>query len=528
MTLQSATLPLMSLLPLLLFVTVAATAGAQPACRTRLRPFDGAGEIRRRADELTTGVRAGLGILRSPVTCITDGLSNDVRSLPLFNRILPDIRLGYAGGLPDSRGDGSLWSGRGTSVLIRGGFSFDWRFVHLAAVPELWYSANHPFDVLPGLDSTRSSLASPFYAGDYSLDYPSRMGRLPVAELSAGQSALWISAGPVDIGWSAGNIWWGAGVRDALFLGPTAPGIPRLFARTPRAIETVLGKFSGEYFLGILTESRFFDRDANNDRRSLTAGAITWSPRNTDAAVVGIARGIARLAPPDAALAGRVGDVFLPVGIGDGDQLVAFFARYALPRSGLRAYLELARARTTNNPRDILTVPSEGLAYQVGVEQLIRRPTANWMFLFEAMNLEQGVDVVERPPRDFYSGEGTPHGWTQRGQLLGAGIGPGSQSQWISADRIAPTWSAGVYTERVRWNNDALFRQYLPYANRHDVSVRLGARGSFRRMGYDIVVDASIGNRLNYLFQNNEFIPSYRTVDVSVPQLRLTLSPVVR
>lgn len=516
----------MRISPLTLLLALASTAGAQPACRTQLQPFDGAGELRRRAAELTTGVRAGFGVLRSPVACVSD--STPRGGPAAFRLVAPHIRVDFADALPDSRADGALWAGRGASALFRAGFTLDWDALHLALIPEVWYAANRAFDALPGLDSTRSSFASPFNAGPYTLDLPSRMGRLPLLEASLGQSAFWVEAGPAEFGWSTSNVWWGAGVRDALFIGPTAAGIPRVFVRTAHPIDTRLGRFGGEVFLGLLSESRYFDRDTRNDRRSLSAAALTWSPSNTDAVVLGIARGVMKLAPDDSTLGRRLADALLPLPTGEGDQVTAFFARYALPKSGLRAYAELARARTTTNLRDFLTVPNEGVAYQVGVERLVRRQRASWMFLMEAMNLEQGVDVQERPPRDFYSGNGTPHGWTQRGQLLGAGIGPGGQSQWLSADRVAARWSAGVYAERVRWNNDALYRQYLPYANRHDVSLRLGARAGLRRLGYDVVLDASWGNRLNYLFQNNEFIPTYRTVDVRVPQLHLTLSPVAR
>lgn len=516
----------MRISPLTLLLALASTALAQPACRATLQPFDGAGELRRRADELTTGVRAGFGILRSPLTCLHD--STAVSRKTTFRLVAPDVHVGLAGGLPDSRGDGALWAGRGLSALLRSGVTLDWDVLHLAFIPEIWYTANRAFDALPGLDSTRSSFSSPFNAKPWSLDLPSRMGRSPLTELSLGQSAFWVEAGKAEFGWSSSNLWWGTGVRDALFIGPTAAGIPRLFVRTSQPLETIAGRLSGEFFFGLLTESRFFDRDAGNDRRSLSAVAFTWSPPNTDAVVLGVARGVMKLAPDDSTLGRRFADALLPLRAGKGDQVTAFFARYALPKSGLRAYAELARARTTTTLRNFLTVPNEGVAYQVGIEKLVRRARANWLFLVEAMNLEQGVDVQERPPRDFYSGDGAPQGWTQRGQLLGAGIGPGGQSQWLSADRIASRWSAGLYAERVRWNNDALYRQYLPYANRHDVSLRLGARAGFRRFGYDAMLDASWGNRLNYLFQNNEFLPEYRTVDVRVPQLHLTLSPVLR
>jgi hypothetical protein len=489
----------MRLLPLGLCLALATSIGAQPACRTQRQPLVGAGELHRRADELTSGVRPDYGVLRSTVACLRD--STTQREKATFRPVLPDLRVALSGGLPDSRADGALWAGRGVSVLVGGGFTLDWDALHVALIPEVWYTANRPFDFLPGLDSTRSSLASPFNVGPYSLDLPSRMGHEPVTELSLGQSAFWIGAGAVDIGVSSGNIWWGAGVRDALFIGPTSAGIPRIFVRTPRPLQTRYGRWAGEFFAGILTESRYFDRNAGNDRRSLGAGALTWSPPTTNDFLLGVAHG---------------------------RPISAVFARYLIPASGLRTYIELARSRTGSTVDDFFTVPNEGLVYQLGVEKLVRQPRANWLFLVEAMNLEQGTDVQERPQRDFYSGTDVAQGWTQRGQLLGAGIGPGGQSQFVSADRMAKHWTVGLFAERVRWNNDALYRQYLPYANRHDVSLRLGARAGFRRMGYDVSIDASWGKRLNYLFQNNEFLPSYRTVDVSVPQLHLTFSPVVR
>lgn len=507
-------------------LVLALPAQAQPSCRTTVAPFGNAGELRRRAEELTAGSRADVSILRSTILCLRD--TTDTSQGPRVGFVRPDLRLVANGGLPDSRADGALWAGRGLSSLVRLGVTLDWQDFHIAFVPEFWTSANRPFDVQPALDTARSSLSSPFNAGRYSLDLPSRMGRDAATEFSPGQTAFWFSAGPVDLGWSSSNLWWGTGVRDALFVGPSAAGVPRVFARTPHPVRTPLGRLSGELFLGVLSESRFFDRLTVNDRRSLSAAAITWSPTNTDGVVLGLARGVTKVVPRDSTYGQRLFDAFVSLREGAGDQLTTLFARYKLPRSGLRAYAEIARARTTSGLRDILTVPNEGIAYQVGVERLVRRTAVNWLFLAEAMNLEQGVDVKERPPRDFYSGDGTPQGWTQRGQLLGAGIGPGAQSQWLSADRLSRIWSLGLYAERVRWNNDALYRQYLPYANRHDVTLRLGARAGIRRFGYDMMLDASWGNRINYLFQNNEFIPSYRTVDVRVPQLHVTVSPVQR
>ncbi len=499
-------------------------AHAQGPCRTGLVPFDGAGELRRQVHELQRGVRLDAGVLRMSVTCRADSA---MRSLSL-GLVAPDVRLIQSDGVPDSRGDGAAWAGRGTSALLRMGWTLDWSVMHIAVVPEIWTSQNRPFDLLPGTDRSRVSLASPFYVGRNSLDLPSRMGRNQTTEFSPGQSTAWLEFRAVAVGWSSGNVWWGSGVRDALFIGPNAPGVPRVFTRTTRPVATPMGRLSAEYFFGYLTESRFFDLDPSNDRRSISAASVAWSPPHSDAFAIGVARGVIRRSPDRTVRFGRaMADVFSPAQSGPIDQLVSLFTRVAFPRSGLRAYGELARAIPISL-RDILTAPNEGLAYQVGVQRLVRRRNASWLLHAEATNVEQGLTVAERPGRDFYSGTATPQGWTQRGQLLGAGIGPGGQSQWVAIDRLASRWSLGLYGERVRWNNDAFYRQFLPYPNRHDVSLRTGVRAGVRAVGYDASMDVSWGRRINYLFQNSTFLPNYRTVDVRIPQLRLSFTPITR
>jgi len=487
-------------------------------------PFDGAGELRRQVEELQRGVRADAGVLRMSVTCRADSTA---RRLSL-GVLAPDFRLVQSDGVPDSRGDGAVWAGRGSSALLRLGVTLDWSVLHVAMVPEIWTSQNRQFDLLPSTDPSRVSLASPFYVGRNSLDLPSRMGRDQATEFSPGQSTAWVELKGVAAGWSSGNLWWGSGVRDALFIGPNAPGIPRVFARTTRPLATPIGRLSAEYFFGYLTESRYFDLDPSNDRRTISAATLAWSPRRSDAFTVGVARGAIRRSPDSTVRIGRaMADALYPTQSGSIDQLVSLFTRAAFPRSGVRAYGELARAIPLSL-RDVLTAPNEGLAYQVGVQKLVRRPRANWMLHAEAMNLEYGLTVAERPGHDFYSGTATPQGWTQRGQLLGAGIGPGGQAQWVAVDRLTSRWSLGMYGERVRWNNDAFYRQFLPYPNRHDVSLKAGLRAGLRAIGYDASLDVSWGRRINYLFQNATFLPSYRTVDVRIPQLRLAFTPISR
>ena len=447
----------------------------------------------------------------------------------------PSVQLVAAEGIPESRSDGALWAGRGLSTLVRMGAAFQAGPLHLALAPELWGSANRPYDLLRSTalmdDSTRwaprSPLASPFYYGPHTLDLPSRLGVLPLRVVAPGQSAAWLSGRGVDAGVSTSNSWWGPGVRDGLLLGPGASGIPRVFLRTTRPLRTRTGSWRGEWFVGTLTESRWFDQETANDRRSIGALRIEWSPNGTPGLILGAARAVQSV-QQGALPFSHFTDVWRSTTAIGADQMAALFASLTTP--GMRTYAEVVTARPPSALEAFLAGPADDLGYQLGVERRLVRAGTVWLLHAEVMNTDPGISRRDRPARDFYAGASVPHGWTQRGQLLGAGIGPGGSSQWLAVDRMGKRISVGAYAERVRWNNEVLPRLYLPTIFRHDVTVRGGVRASVRqsRVGvpYLLSLDASWGTRLNYLFQNTTWIRDFRTVDVRVPQLRLTVTPV--
>ena len=148
----------------------------------------------------------------------------------------------------------------------------------------------------------------------------------------------------------------------------------------------------------------------------------------------------------------------------------------------------------------------------------------------ELTNLEQTATFSDRPvPPDYYTGRAAPQGFTQRGQVIGAAIGPGSQSQRVAFDYYAPTWQSGLFAERIRWQNDALYRQYLPAPWRHDVSWAIGLRGGMRLPRLDARVELATGTRLNYLFQTGYTgDPTSRQLDYRNVRLAIDLAPRTR
>lgn len=429
--------------------------------------------------------------------------------------LAPSARLDFIGGLPSVSATGGAWVGRGSNAFVRLAASLDAGRFHAILAPEIWHAENRAYDVFPSPTEGRSSFASPWYGPPYSIDLPSRMGVDDLVEVTAGQSAAWVEAGGVEVGVAASNQHWGPGRHGGLVIGPDAPGIPRFFVRMPHRIATPAGAWSASAFSGILTESRFFDRDSSNDYRSLSAVNVGWSPSPTSPLQLGIAHASM-----------RSGTTFGPGPSTNGksEQLNSVFLE--LGRNGSRAYVEVARAGALPSMRRFLTVPYGGIAYVVGLEHAVRRSAGTLVAAAEAANLEQPTDVRGEPSFDFYTSRAIPQGWSQRGRPLGYPTGPGSNHAALQLDWIAPQWSLGIFGDRTRWNEDAFLRQYLPSSPRHDVSFRAGIGAGYVAAGYEITAVLSTGKRLNYLFQNKQFNPEYRTVDVSIPQLRISLSPV--
>lgn len=423
---------------------------------------------------------------------------------------LPELRVASLGGLADARGDGPMWSGRGTSLWTSAGLSLDAGILHGVLSPAIWWAENRTYDVYPARDGSRSSFASPWYSGAVSADLPSRFGLDSFTAFDLGESAAWARWRNLDAGFATSTQSLGPGARNHLLLGGDTPGIPRFFARSANPIQTRIGTVSASGFVGSLQESRFFDTDQDNNGRLLWVWSANYAPSEASTFTFGLNQG------------------FLTDGAVSAMDHIITFSLSARSHNQGRAYIEAGRAQWPEALRTFLTAPSNGLVYVIGFEQLSRLSRGDLLFTAEAANVEQQSTTEADVLGDFYTSSNIGQGWSQRGRPLGVATGPGSQSQWLALDWVARAWSAGLFAERVRWNEDALLREPLAFPNRHDVSLRMGLKAGYILGNYEAALQLSTGKRLNYLFQNGSYIPGFRTVDVSIPQLRMSLVPINR
>ena len=459
-------------------------------------------------------------LLRTPSTLFDQMVKKDTTwSISL---LAPEIRGIDNSDLPSSFNDGALWAGRGWNHLITIGGRARLGRITLILAPQFIYQENQPFPfiVYPlGAIPERNLHANPFHPEPESMDLPIRFGTEPLDKIDWGQSSIAIDAGLLSFGFSTENAWWGPGIRNGILMSNQAAGVPRAFLRTKKPIQTGFGTFEGLWILGRLHESDFFDLNSSNDRRMLSGIAFTFQPSFDPGLTLGLARTVFTPMSEGGWFGGITAALNAIRRVGapnrdypnsedqrKGDQISILFGRWVFAPHGVEIYGEWARFEEPSSFRDFLEFPQHSSGYTLGL-QWVQASDRNARLRIQAeiTNLEPSSTFRHRTPFSSYASQSVPQGYTHKGQVLGASIGPGASSQWLALDRLASTWSAGVFAGRIRWDAAAWLTPAVKRWGREDVSIFWGGRGGVELSGWALSVDISRRVRINYLFQT--FIP---------------------
>jgi hypothetical protein len=425
---------------------------------------------------------------------------------PTAEPIVADLRLIRNSTHPFSLNQGSLWAGRGWSASLAAGFRLSVGPLALTVAPQVVHMQNRDVQVIPSPADDRSTFSSPWYVGDRPMDLPLRFGNESLSIFDLGQSGFVLYTDRADLGLSTESQWWGPGLRNAIVLSGNAPGIPHFFARTARPLDVSIGTIEGKWMIGGLSESTFFDTASANDIRSLSAAILTFSPAFEPGLTLGVARSAMAAIDGAGEVPGRALDVVTKWGTtADTDQLTAFFLRWIFPADGLETWVEWARLEAPTSFRDFLAAPHRSQGYTLGLQWA--RPIGDSGILRlqgEVTNLEASAAFRGDTVPTFYVGRNVEHGYTHRGRVIGAAIGPGSSSQWIATDYLGGSWQAGLFAGRIRWETDTYYLQPTGFSfASHDVSIFGGVRGAGNLLGAAVSMDFTAGHRYNYLFQNH-------------------------
>ena len=279
---------------------------------------------------------------------------------------------------------------------------------------------------------------------------------------------------------------------------------------------------------GRLEQSDYFvPTGITRARRFVTGLAFVVQPRGLEQLEFGLARFIH--APwPDEGMPGRYiwrsfegilktsldsapGHIPTDARSVDGEnQLASVFARLALPGSGFELYAELGKEDHPWDKRYIIVSGEEQSAFTIGMRKVWRRGADGMLVLrAESMNFQQSsIDRVRASSVIYTHSSGTNQGHTQRGQLLGAGLGVGSAAgAFVALDRIDPSgrwtfeWSRVVRQERYVENPQ--FPPETPTPRASDVVHSLGAERLLFRGPFDLLAGVTASYDFNRDFTSD-------------------------
>ncbi|WP_185960412.1 capsule assembly Wzi family protein [Pedobacter westerhofensis] len=424
--------------------------------------------------------------------------------------------------------DGSMVQARGYETQISAGLMAQLGPLTIQLRPEYVFAENKTFQKLS--DAPNGVYWNTPIARTYnSIDLPDRFGDGTYSKVSWGQSSIRLTQGPVSLGLSNENLWWGPGVRSSLLMSNNASGFKHLTLNTVRPIGTYIGSFEAQIVSGRLDQSgvpsptgpEFVSRP--KDWRYFNGLVVTYQPKWIPNFFLGLDR---TFTVNKRDMGSSFGDYF-PIfkapekssyNLADGtnaedaaarDQYIAFFTRYVLPESKAEIYFEFGRNDHSYDSRDGLVEPEHSRAYIVGFRKLVplRRSDEYIQLGVEFTQLQRSTTATTRASPPWYEHSQVSDGYTNYGQVLGAGIGPGSNLQSLDVNWVKGLKKIGLTFERLVNNND-LFYDFAyasadknQYINRHWVD--LSVAGNFAWTYKKFVLNSQLVyiRSLNYQYQ---------------------------
>ena len=175
--------------------------------------------------------------------------------------------------------------------------------------------------------------------------------------------------------------------------------------------------------------------------------------------------------------------------------------------AGFELYGEWARDDGWEGGGDLIREIDHSQGYGIGFQKVVADSSRMYRVYGELLHLQSALPYrAGRSVVTFYQNGSVLQGHTQRGQLLGAWIGPGGDSQILGVDRIRDDMEIGAYLQRARYNDDAYYTNFGPQfgGSGHDVELTAGLRGSKRWGTIRVFGEVALSRRWNRSFVDLE------------------------
>lgn len=366
-----------------------------------------------------------------------------------FGLLPVSIQQQYNSHHPYGWNDGLMMPAKGYQSMFSAGVFAKFHFLSIQIRPEFVYAVNNSFQEVSTVGGAT--------------DLPNRFGDKAYKKLAWGQSNIKLNLGPIAVGLSNENLWWGPGMRNSLLMSNTAPGFKHLSLNTAKPVAIGIGNIEAQIVAGKLEGSGFTAAGTPDDWRYLSAMVVSYNPKWVPGLFVGLTRSFQQYSKEE-----RSFSDYFPLFQSfqkkntkedevERDQLTSVFLRWMMAKSKAEVYFEYGLNDHSYNIRDFLLAPEHSRAYTIGFRKLVPLAKRDWDHLsisFELTHMEQSIDRIIREAGEWYTHGQVLHGYTHRGQALGAGIGPGGNFQSLNVSWYKGLKRIGIQIERYEHNGD--------------------------------------------------------------------------
>ncbi|MFB2118268.1 capsule assembly Wzi family protein [Parapedobacter sp. 2B3] len=399
--------------------------------------------------------------------------------------------------------DGPMIPARGVQTYFSTGFFARYRWLSVQFRPELVSAQNRVYEGVGGEAGPDRTWYQ--YRGNR-IDQPELFGHGSYTKAYLGQSSVRLTLDPVSLGFSTENLWWGPGLHNSILMSNTAPGFAHVTLNTSKPIKTYIGSFEFQVVGGHLEKSGYpsslLGDTATHQQyavakpegwRYFSGINLTYQPKWTPGLSLGFIRtyntnqkdmgsGLSYYAPFLEAFSKT--KIAVDSSSDDGiprDQMLSFYFRYVVPKAKVEFYGEYAKNDHNWDARDAMTQLDHTRAYTFGLRKLV--PLHNrWGGYLQLAGEVTQVAVTNtrgiRSAAPWYVHHQVRDGYANRGQLLGAGIGVGSNSQTVQASWVDGLKQLGVQVQRLVHDEDYAVT-YIKDFRRNWVDASVAAYGSW-------------------------------------------------
>lgn len=389
----------------------------------------------------------------------------EIRKKQKFETGLLPISLisGFTSGNPYPTTSNLLIS-KGGQIYFSGGVYLRAGFLRIQFQPEFIYSENLEYEI----GQPKS----------WNIEFVERFGTGSYKRVFPGQSSIKVDFGAFSAGFSTENLWWGPGQFNSLLFSNNAFGFPHFTINTRRPAKTFIGKIEAQVLAGRLEGADIPNSPIENiidERRYLNGFSISIQPRW----VPNLFLGVSRVFQQYESFRGNSFSDYFPIfdpfqkkdvfvnGNDSGafdqegrDQQVTFHGRYLIPKALMEFYFEYGRRDHAFNWREATLNPEHARAFLLGLNKKISLANKDYLlFKAEIIQQQESINIIVRYPGIGgslnWSGHGVVrHGFTNFGQMMGPGIGPGSNAQTFEISWLKPQLKFGLLMERVNRYQD--------------------------------------------------------------------------